>query len=175
LKDEVKADFGPGHFISSFTSLGPKTYSYTVLNTAGAHVWTELKCKGLTLSAQALEVVTREVMEVMAEARDNTRAIAVPQFTVSLTSPLSTSLRHLRLCLQINRNILKNRLFSARLFKRLRWSSTKRFFVAGSKDGDTLPYGFGAVEGDDNGLSELIDALNAVIDEPEVASDAVFA
>lgn len=83
LKDEIREAFGPKHYISSFYCLGPKTYSFTVVNEDGQVVHTELKAKGLTLSAQAREVVTTEAMRQMASNRDPSMSLAVPQFQVS--------------------------------------------------------------------------------------------
>lgn len=57
---------------------------------------------------------------------------------------------------------MRNRLYTKRLFKRFRWCSTKRWFIPGP-GGNTLPYGFGAEEGDVKGLDELCDILNTAI------------
>lgn len=147
LKDEIKETYGPGHTIASFASLGPKTYTYTVLNEAGEVVYVELKAKGVCLSSEALKVVSKEALEDMAKGRNKEKAVLPAQFN-------------------FRRDILKNRLYAVNYFKRFRWSSTKRFFIAGpNEQGDTLPYGFGAEQDKEDQLDELITLLEMALDD----------
>lgn len=80
LKDEITEKFGPGHRISSFTSLGPKCYVFTVVDETGKLVHTEQKVKGISLSTKAMEVVNEGLMDRLVESRAD--GVRVPQFRV---------------------------------------------------------------------------------------------
>lgn len=72
------------HVSEFFTHIPcPKTYTYTVCNAERKVVHVEIKAKGVSLSSEALEVVTSKGMDALAAERDRDRILKVPQFQVS--------------------------------------------------------------------------------------------
>ena len=125
--------------------MGPKTYTYTVVDADGKVHHVEIKAKGISLSAKALELVTAETMEKLTGHPE--MQLRVPQFRIS-------------------RDMNKCRLYSQIIHKRFAHTSTKRIPRPGGEERlKTLPYGYGADPTDADSLSQLLDAVELAISQ----------
>ncbi len=131
--------YGPDAFITSFTSIGPKSYTYRSLQTHCETVDTRRRCCRVEKRGGELveEVVKMKGIRFHAETNETVHGQAMRDLAADPTSSISTT-QYL-----IKKDMFKTSLWSAQLQKRLRFHSRKRWFLSGDNPTlDTLPFGY---------------------------------
>ena len=135
LKDEIMEEHGPEASISSFHSIGPKSYTYRLssilclaqqrissVEKGGAVIKEEMKLKGVSFNSEAAKTVNPTAMQGLTTNRD--KHLLAPQYL-------------------IRKDLFKTKLWNSTIYKRVQFQSKKRWFLPGRNPTmDTLPYGY---------------------------------
>lgn len=120
MTDEIESEFGVGAKMVEFYSLGPKTYSYKVID-ANGRVFEKFKAKGITQTVESTAKVNMEVIKEKATNKANNQlstTTKVPQMQFRITRQHDV----------VTKNVEKD----------FRVTSNKRRIVGN----ETLPYGY---------------------------------
>lgn len=141
LLGELTSEVGPGERIIQLVCLGPKNYAY-VVRKAGGSTYVVLKCKGITLNAKALELMTIKKLAEIAE-----------QYCMD-PDPLKIKLRieQTRIAADPKHQTVKQQI----MWKVYQAVSEKRMIVGN----DTLPFGWVEETSDLISAEDIISSLH---------------
>jgi len=122
LTCEITGKYGPGSFISTYVSGGPKNYSYKVYSPRDGTYHSEIKVKGLNLNYRTKKIVNFDsLVDIITGDPDKELIVNNPN--------------------TIRRNVKDCTIFNRDESKRYRCVYTKRAFDPNNRY-STLPYGY---------------------------------
>ena len=89
MTDELE-EYGPGSYITEFSSAGPKNYSYTVYSPTTGKYHQTCKVKGFNLNYQVAQHINAEVMKQLVQGEMNEVSVEQSQIRRSNTHQLVT-------------------------------------------------------------------------------------
>lgn len=101
MTDELE-EYGPGSYITEFSSAGPKNYSYTVFSPTTKHYHQTCKVKGFNLNHRVAQSINADVMRQMVQGETDAVTIEQSQIRRSDTHELVTrrEAKVYRICLE---------------------------------------------------------------------------
>ena len=101
MTDELE-EYGPGSYITEFSSAGPKNYSYTVFSPSTGEYHETCKVKGFNLNHRVSQSINATVMKQMVQGELDSVSVEQPQIRRSNTHELVTmqEAKVYRVCLE---------------------------------------------------------------------------